>query len=482
VKAYNEAVTYPRVSSKEQAMSGFSIPAQQRKFRDYCRKNGLSIVKEYVEVQSASKRGRRQLKAMVDYVKETGIKHMVFDSVDRLARNLFDHSYAYTLMEEFGITLHFVSDGMKMNNNSKSGEKLSFDMRGVISKNQTDQLSEKVISGLDQKVFQGGYPRAAPIGYFNDRNTRAIEIDPTYGPFVKQLFEWYATGSYSVPELRKKAKDAGYLSTLNKYKASRNTFYNILKNPTYCGKIPYKGQILPGNHSPLISEEVFNKVQDVLQGKSRPTRANKHQYAYTSLFVCSECGYAITAEKKREKHVYYRCTQARFGCGNTKKHVNQGVIEDQVLGLLGRFSLNGGMVKWVQSALSHYHSDSEKKKGQLQKSLKQTYDSIQLKIEQGLEQLGTGALNERIWKSLSTKWQRELQEVETALTQCEDVVRPYYDDPNYLKKLIGRFPELFQKQDDGNKQRMMKLLIEKSPLTKDEIDFSLKNPFIRLSI
>jgi site-specific DNA recombinase len=468
------AVTYPRVSSSEQAESGFSIPAQQKIFESYCNENGLSVIKEFVEVQSAKNTKRKQFRDMVEFVQNNNIKHIVIEKVDRMTRNLKDLSLMYDLVEEFNINLHLVKDRLVINRHSKSQEKLQMDIQAVLAKNRNELLAEEVRKGLAEKVSQGGYPRKAPIGYINNKNNGKIEIDPETADFIRQIFEWYVTGQYSIPLLRKKAKETGYLSGFNKYKASRNTLYKILTNPTYCGHIPFKEKLYPGNHEPIVSQAMFDQVQLILQGKSRPTRKNKHSYSYTGLFVCSKCGHAVTAERKKKIHVYYRCTHARFGCNNTKSHLKEETIEDQVTTFLQSINPNDNQVEWIQKALCLYHYSEIKKSSKMTATLKSRLESIHTKIEQAIEERANGVLSDSIWRSLSQKWQTEQKEVEEALEKQEKKTQPYYQSTDGVKRLLMKLPLLFGKQSDVDKQQFLKYLIEKSPLTEQIIKFQLK--------
>ena len=111
----------------------------------------------------------------------------------------------------------------------------------------------------------------------------------------------YGSGEYSLEDLRKA------IATQFGIRFSKGYLEHTLKNPFYTGPFYWQGTLYSGSHTPLISRELFERVQDVLHGRSRPKRS-KHQFAYTGLLRCGYDGCAVTAERKKGKYTYYRCT------------------------------------------------------------------------------------------------------------------------------------------------------------------------------
>jgi hypothetical protein len=90
------------------------------------------------------------------------------------------------------------------------------------------------------------------------------------------------------------------------------------------------GKRYPGSHEPLITRtrETFDQVQAVLTRKPR-ARYPKQRHAFMGLLKCARCGSTMTAEKRKGRYTYYRCTGFRGACGNTC------IREEQLASLLG---------------------------------------------------------------------------------------------------------------------------------------------------
>ena len=104
--------------------------------------------------------------------------------------------------------------------------------------------------------------------------------------------------------------------------------HRMLRNPIYTGDFLWVGMRRRGSHEPLVSHETFDQVQAVL--RRRPcVRAPKPRHAFMGLLTCARCGCSMTAEMKKGKYIYYRCTGFKGACGNTY------VREERLADLLG---------------------------------------------------------------------------------------------------------------------------------------------------
>ncbi len=139
------------------------------------------------------------------------------------------------------------------------------------SKYYVDNLSENVKRGLSQKVRRGEYPGVAPTGYLNNKLTKKMVPDPERFHLVKKLFELYATGKYSIKEVRKIITEAGLRSRNGKILSNSN-IQAILKNPFYYGAFKFNGELYQGNHEPMITKKLFDKCQQIMADRSRPKK------------------------------------------------------------------------------------------------------------------------------------------------------------------------------------------------------------------
>ena len=87
----------------------------------------------------------------------------------------------------------------------------------------------------------------------------------------------------------------------------------LIKNPFYIGTYEWEGKNYQGTHAPLVSAELFSRANEVLSGKARP-RKQKHDFGFSGLLRCAYDNCAVTAEFKKQKYTYYRCTGYRGKC------------------------------------------------------------------------------------------------------------------------------------------------------------------------
>ena len=183
------------------------------------------------------------------------------------------------------------------------------------SKYYVDSLSENTKRGLREKVRRGIFPGLAPLGYLNDPRSKEIVVDKQFAPIIKQVFESYASGRYTLREISLLLKEKGVTTRGEKpYCLDRVKF--ILTNPFYYGLFRYSGEIYEGSHEPIIEKSLFDRVQRVLVERGHQYKRKVIKHDLCGLFRCS-CGMMITAENKvkvqkngnRHSYTYYRCSR-----------------------------------------------------------------------------------------------------------------------------------------------------------------------------
>jgi DNA invertase Pin-like site-specific DNA recombinase len=185
----DKAVIYARVSSKDQENEGFSIPAQVKFLHEYGSKNGFTVVKEFIDAETAKKAGRKQFNLMLNFIEENKIQHLLVEKTDRLLRNMSDYVLIKRLTNTADTSVHLAKENAILGKNANSNEKLMFGIRSVMAESYLDNLSEEVRKGMQEKALQGTYPSWAPYGYLNAKidGKKIIVIDPDSAPYVKKL-------------------------------------------------------------------------------------------------------------------------------------------------------------------------------------------------------------------------------------------------------------------------------------------------------
>jgi DNA invertase Pin-like site-specific DNA recombinase len=313
--ARKQAVIYTRVSSKEQEKEGFSIPAQLKLLKEYAAANGFVVVQEYVDVETAKQAGRVAFGKMVAYLKaHPPIRLMLVEKTDRLYRNLKD----WVTVDELDVEMHFPKEGVVLSRESRSSEKFMHGIKVLMAKNYIDNLSEEARKGMQEKAEQGIWPTVAPLGYRNVAGAdgkKIIEPDPESAPIISRLFEWYATGTLSLKEAAQKARAAELVYRKSGAPVPVSTVHATLRNGLYMGEFEWNGCVYPGKHQPLVTRDLWERVQDVLDGRhAKKHRRVKHDFAFSGLIACGHCGCSIVGEIKKQRYVYYHCTGYRGRC------------------------------------------------------------------------------------------------------------------------------------------------------------------------
>src|SRR5215204_2747657 len=338
--ARKQAVIYARVSSKEQEKEGFSIPAQLKLLKEYAAANGLTVVQEYVDVETAKQTGRAAFGEMVGFLKaHPTIRVMLVEKTDRLYRNLKD----WVTVDELDVEMHFPKEGVVLSRESRSSEKFMHGIKVLMAKNYIDNLSEETRKGMTEKAAQGFWPSNAPLGYRNitcDDGRKIIVPDEETAPIIRKMFELYAWGDMSTQEVTRKARAAGLVFKKSGGRIPKSTVAAILRNRIYTGRFDWDGRTYQGRYEAIVPTELWEQVQGVMDGRNaRGAKKGRRNFALSGLIACHACGCAVVGEIKKERYVYYHCTGYADKCqGNPascrRKYIREEAIEAQFTELL----------------------------------------------------------------------------------------------------------------------------------------------------
>ena len=326
-----KAVSLARVSSKDQEETGYSLPSQEKLFKDYADRKSFDVIKKFSISESASGRYQRKVfNEMLEYVKKNKITIILCEKVDRLTRNLKDAvAINDWLGEDQERQIHFVKTNLVIHKNSTSDEKFRWDIEVVLSRKYINNLSEEVKKGQKEKLAQGWLPLKPPIGYKSDGDKGHIihVIDEERAPLIVKMYELYSTGNYSVKALAEFMKGEGLRSDRNK-PVSKTTMHRLLSNHFYYGKNEWNGKLYDGVQQPIITKELFDTVQERLSIKfGGQPRYRKHFFVFKGKIRCKECNGTVSWEIQKG-HFYGHCNHYKY-CSQ-KTWVKQGEVEEQL--------------------------------------------------------------------------------------------------------------------------------------------------------
>ncbi|PPH37208.1 recombinase family protein [Rathayibacter sp. AY1E3] len=325
------AVTYLRVSTKEQAETGgtdegYSIPAQRQANRRKAEQLGATVIEEFVDAgESARKADRPELMRMIKYVAEHPVNYCIVHKVDRLARTRADDVTIHLALRDAGVMLVSASENI---DETPSGM-LLHGIMSSIAEFYSRNLATETVKGLSQKAAQGGTPNRAPIGYTNvgirderGREIRTVVVDTERAELVTWAFQVYASGQWTTSQLHRELVARGLTSPPTPKRPSKpialSTMHRILTNPYYKGDVRYGGATYKGTHTPIVAKEVWYQVQTVLDAHNSAADATQvHDHYLKGTVYCGQCGERLIITNARNRHgkvyPYFVCSGRHSG-------------------------------------------------------------------------------------------------------------------------------------------------------------------------
>ncbi len=313
-------------------------------------REGLEIAEIRRESHSAKATGQRPVfNEIINDIRLGKFSGILTWAPDRLSRNAGDLGKLVDLMDE-KLLIEIRTFGQRFSNSPN--EKFLLMILGSQAKLENDNRGVNVRRGLRMRCEMGLRPGVAPTGYLNekrtDRKCHAI-IDPDRAPIIKKMFEKVANEKWSGRKLYHWLKfEINFKSRGNKNIALSN-IYIILQNPFYYGVFEYpekSGNWYTGKHEPIITKEIFDKVQEHLK-RDHIVRSEIKEFAFTKFIFCGSCGSGVTAEEKYKKlkdgttsrYLYYGCTRSKnLHCKNG--YIREEELIDQLVKVMDKIDIN----------------------------------------------------------------------------------------------------------------------------------------------
>jgi DNA invertase Pin-like site-specific DNA recombinase len=387
-------IIYARKSTDVSDKQLRSIDDQLAELREYAKNRKLVVVDELIEKQSAKTGGKRPIfKQLVARIKSGEASGILAWHPDRLTRNMRDAADIMELIDD-GYLQDLASPTISFTNDPTG--KLMLSMSFGQAKYYIDSLRENVKRGFKQKCLRGEYPTRAPFGYLNDARNKTIIVDKNIAPQITQAFELYATGDYSYRAISDYLYDNNVRTTLSQKRLSSNIIKLMLSNVFYTGLFKYSGQIYQGQHKPIVSKELFDKCQEVMNNRSK-TKVNTvkvpHPYG-SGLIKCATCGMSVYPETHTitqkngvvRQYTHYRCTKKNKSIKCNEPYISADKLDEQISALIESYSLPKHVAEYFyeQADLDKVQSDS------VTKEFITKADTELIELEQKIRRLNDG--------------------------------------------------------------------------------------------
>lgn len=468
-------VLYARVSSKEQEQGGYSLDAQQVVVRDYASNRHLVIEREFVDVESARASGRTQFNEMLAYLKShASCRTILVEKTDRLSRNFKD----CVALDELGLEIHFVKEGVIYSPNSRSADKLMYGFRVLIAKNFIDNLSEETRKGMLEKARSGVYPSYAPVGYRNvdgPNGKRIIVPDPDTAPAITELFERFATGAYSIKRLAMAFRSEG--RSIRDRKLSTSLLHEILRKRIYTGiEFDWNGMTYPSAHEPLVTPERWNCVQELLNARAeKKTRKVRHDFAFSGLVRCGHCGCLMVGEIKKGRYVYYHCTGNRGKC--PEPYTPQDVLTSEFAGILRNLVIPQPVLEWLASAVVESDRTERAVREKAIERLQAQSDHIRRRIETMYIDKLDGRITAGFYDAHAADWKREQEALQRKIQDIQRAAPAPVDQAIDMLRLTSQACQLFLQQPPAEQRRLLQTVIKDAAWQDGALRTTLFEPF-----
>ncbi len=480
-----KALIIARVSTPEQKEANNSLPAQLKRLKTYCKHNNLDIVAEYSIDESAYKTKRKTFDKIIEKIEEISQYETIvvcLDKVDRLTRNVFDKRIAKLsqLVDTERIELHFVSDNTVINRDSPASQKFQYGISLNLAKYYSDAISDNVKRAFENMYSTGRWITKAPIGYKNTKKedgTKWIVPDPEYAEIVIKLFKEYATNRYSLSKLRKLAKTEGLRNRKSGKPLSRSQIAYMLNNPFYYGYMRVKNNLYKHNYYPLISKELFDRVQQIKHKKTtNPYKNMSKPFIFKGLARCAECGCSISFYTQKG-HVYGRCTNYKGIC-ESHPHVRENFIEDNaVKDVLEHLSLPEEMINDVIERLKQSHKEKTIYYNTQVRRLQTEKNKITDEMDKAMAKFINDSITKEMFDNFVDKKQHRLKEIEQRITKLSEMNRDYYFVASTILSLSKRAYDIYNKANTEKKNELLKLVFANLEISKENVVFTLNKPF-----
>ena len=324
------AVIYARYSSDNQREE--SIEGQIRECTAYAEKNGITVIKHYIDrALSAKTDNRPEFQQMIKDSEKRLFDIVLVWKLDRFARNRYDSAHYEYQLERNHVKLVSATEPIS---EGPAGIMVKSMLTGM-AEYYSAELSEKVVRGMTENVLKGKYNGGTiPIGYTVDEE-KFFQIDPLKAPFVVEVFQRYNDGA-TMKELMNWLNDSGVTTNRNQ-KFTYNSIQTLLTNRRYIGENRFKDIVMPDSIPVIIEKELFDSVQDKIAKNRRAPARHKAEddYLLTTKLFCGMCGAMMFGEcgtsRNKNVHHYYKCANAKRTKTCKKKTVRKEWLEDLVV-------------------------------------------------------------------------------------------------------------------------------------------------------
>lgn len=500
--------TYKRVSTAMQ-IDGYSLDAQRARMKAYADFNDYEIVGEYEDAGKSGKsiEGRLQFRQMMEDVKsgKDNISYVLVFKLSRFGRNAADVLSTLQVMQDFGVNLICVEDGI---DSSKDAGKLMISVLSAVAEIERENIRVQTMEGRIQKAREGKWNGGfAPYGY--QLVNGKLEINEEEAVAVRTIYDQYVNTDIGSNGISKYLENHGIRKIQRQN--GKNPLFDahlvrlILKNPVYCGKIAYGRRktekvhgtrnefhlveqdnflLVDGLHEAIIPEDVWNAAQVKLVAQARKYEhvnkgKNERTHLLSGIVKCPICGAGMYGNKsikhkkdgtKYKDFFYYGCKHRSMQRGHKcdyKKQIREELLDDAVAEVIVKLVSNPNFATMMQEKINMKVDTTaiDQEIENYEKQLRQDY-SIKSKLMEEIDNLNPddrhyirrkADLDDRLYRMYDKIEELESQLID-ARAKKTSIEAEIITGDNIYKVLIC-FDKLYFAMNDVERRQLIEALI-----------------------
>jgi site-specific DNA recombinase len=433
---------YIRVSKQEQALEGYSIEAQKERLTAYCKAQGWTDYRYYIEEGvSGRDTDRPKLKLLLSHIQGGQIKTLLVYRLDRLTRSVIDLHRLLKFLQDHGCAFKSATE---MYDTTTANGRMFMGIVALLAQWESENMSERIKMALEQKVSEGERVGNIPYGFDLTEDEKLIKNEKSV--VVLDMIEKVKSG-WSINRV------ANYLNLVNNDREWRaNTVLRILRNPALYGATKWNDKVFENTHEGIITKEEFLKLQQILDDRAVHHRRDvKSTYLFQGVLICPSCGRPLSVNryirKRKDGSEYqgaiYRCQV----CLKEGKKVF-AIGEQRFLEALKEYMKN------VEIKPIEQPEEEKDEKNFYLEQMKQ----IEKKREKYQRAWAADLISDEEFEQRMNETRETYEELKKKLDEFKDEVKV---DPEQLKNIVFAFNVTFEHLTQEEKREFISRFIRK---------------------
>ena len=439
------AVLYLRVSTPRQMDTAVDIDADGNSIstqREFSLRRAASVQavvdREFIEPGNSAQtiEKRPVFRELLRYVAEhPEIDYVIIYMRSRAFRNFGDAVLTKRQLAKLGVKLISAKEDFGEGYLADAMEAVT----DIFNEMEVRRNGEDIKAKLRNKALNGGTVTRAKLGYLNIRAEQdgrlfnSIGLDPKRAPLVLKVFELYATGEYSIDLLTTAMADLGLTTRPSarwprEQPVSDSKLHRMLSDPYYAGWVTVDGDLIPGRHEAIVSQALFDRVQEVLNLRSsRGQRDRVLSHYLKGALYCERCHQAGRTSRliytevngNGGRYGYYLCRSRQVGLCDLP-HLPVAQVEEAIAARYTLLQVPEDFAGTVRAELETTMADQQRLTQELHANLTKQLTKLEAREERLIDLAADGALTRAKIQQRSNAIHLERARIQTQLSDTSE--------------------------------------------------------------